>query len=53
MSEAVFPVVYSTLASQAIVAEVLSCYEIGSIAACQFWHRGLTIVRTDLRGIKP
>jgi Ser/Thr protein kinase RdoA (MazF antagonist) len=39
-----FPVVYSTLASDALISEVLSRYEIGTVSSCQFWHRGLSDV---------
>lgn len=41
MSQKVFPVVYSTLASGAIASLVLDNYSVGEIASCQFWHRGL------------
>jgi Ser/Thr protein kinase RdoA (MazF antagonist) len=38
----VFPVVYSTLSIEAIVAELLPNYGIDFPVACQFWHRGLS-----------
>jgi Ser/Thr protein kinase RdoA (MazF antagonist) len=39
-----FPVIYSTLACQALVARVLPCYEIEAVTDCQFWHRGMSDV---------
>ena len=42
MSDDVFPAIYSTLASDALVSRVLSHYEIGVVSGCQFWHRGLS-----------
>lgn len=44
MTVAAFPVVYSTLATNALVSRVLSCYEIGAVSDCRFWHRGLSDV---------
>lgn len=42
--DGIFPVIYSTLSPQAIVSRLLPCYEIGTVANCQFWHRGLSDV---------
>ncbi|MBD1845918.1 phosphotransferase [Cyanobacteria bacterium FACHB-63] len=39
-----FPVLYSTLDPRAIVARILSCYDIGTVRNCQFWCRGLSDV---------
>ncbi len=39
-----FPVIYSTLACEAVHASVLSCYEIPEVKNCQLWHRGLSDV---------
>ena len=39
-----FPVIYSTLASDALVKQVLTHYEISSTTNCQFWYRGLSDV---------
>ena len=39
-----FPVIYSTLAPDALLALVLSRYNIGAAQNCQFWHRGLSDV---------
>jgi len=44
MTDEVFPVLYSTLTSKALVSKVLPCYEIGSVVRCQFWNRGLSDV---------
>ncbi len=44
MRDDVFPVIYSTLASKALVSRVLSCYKIGLVKRCQFWNRGLSDV---------
>lgn len=44
MADEVFPVVYSTLTSEALVSRVLPYYEIGSVTQCQFWNRGLSDV---------
>lgn len=44
MSNDMFPVIYSTLASDAIVSRLLPHYEIGVASRCQFWHRGLSDV---------
>lgn len=37
-----FPVVYSKLAADALIAQVLSQYAIEPVANCRFWHRGLS-----------
>ncbi|MCM1981311.1 phosphotransferase [Lyngbya confervoides] len=42
MNESHFPVVYSTLDSEALVSLVLSQYGLGDQLCCQFWHRGLS-----------
>jgi len=39
-----FPVVYSKLATDALIAQVLSQYEIEAVVNCCFWHRGLSDV---------
>ncbi|MEM9135814.1 MAG: phosphotransferase [Cyanobacteria bacterium P01_F01_bin.42] len=39
-----FPVIYSTLDSQALVSLVLSQYHLGHQISCQFWIRGLSDV---------
>ena len=39
-----FPVVYSLLAPEALVAILHSNYSLGTIKRCQFWHRGLSDV---------
>ncbi len=44
MAENIFPVTYSTLASDAIVHQVLPAYDIGQATSCQLWHRGLSDV---------
>ena len=44
MTHEVFPVIYSTLASEALVSRLLPHYEIGVVARCEFWHRGLSDV---------
>jgi Ser/Thr protein kinase RdoA (MazF antagonist) len=44
MTDTVFPVIYSTLTSEALVSRVLPCYEIGAVTRCQFWNRGLSDV---------
>ncbi len=44
MADEVFPVIYSTLTSEALVSRVLPCYEIASVTRCQFWNRGLSDV---------
>ncbi len=38
------PVMYSTLAPQAVLNQVVPNYEIPAVQACQFWHRGLSDV---------
>ena len=46
----VFPAIYSTLSPQALIEGVLVEYEIGAIAKCLFWHRGLSdiyLIETD------
>ena len=42
MSDQHFPITYSTLAPQALVDRVLSCYAVGEITSCVFWMRGLS-----------
>ncbi|MGI0492667.1 phosphotransferase enzyme family protein [Alkalinema pantanalense CENA528] len=42
MVVAVFPVIYSTLACDALSDLVLSRYAIAPIQSCEFWHRGLS-----------
>ncbi|MGI0487209.1 homoserine kinase [Pantanalinema rosaneae CENA516] len=44
MADTMFPVVYSVLASSALITEVLNQYAIGTVTSCQFWHRGLSDV---------
>lgn len=44
MTQDVFPVIYSTLASKAIISNVLPHYKLGMASSCQFWHRGLSDV---------
>lgn len=39
-----FPVNYSTLDCEALVAYLLPLYPIGEVKSCQFWHRGLSDV---------
>ncbi len=39
-----FPVIYSTLSPDALVALLLPHYEIGAVKNCQFWHWGLSDV---------
>ena len=39
-----FPVVYSTLTSEALVHRVLRHYAIPEVHQCQFWNRGLSDV---------
>jgi Ser/Thr protein kinase RdoA (MazF antagonist) len=41
-SQQVFPVIYSTLCSQALITLVQQEYEIQEIEACEFWNRGLS-----------
>jgi Ser/Thr protein kinase RdoA (MazF antagonist) len=36
------PVTYSTLDSAGLMTQVSSQYDLGAIACCQFWHRGLS-----------
>ena len=40
----VFPAIYSTLSPQALIAGVLTRYELGAIEQCLFWNRGLSDV---------
>jgi len=40
----VFPTLYSTLVSDALVDRVLSQYDIPAVTRCHFWHRGLSDV---------
>lgn len=42
--EQLFPVIYSTLCSQALITLVQQEYELPEIEACQFWNRGLSDV---------
>lgn len=44
MTENLFPVIYSTLTSEALISEVLPQYEVTTKARCQFWNRGLSDV---------
>ncbi len=37
-----FPVIYSTLAPQALVSDVLSQYHLDVVTKCLLWHRGLS-----------
>ncbi len=37
-----FPVIYSTLAPQALVNSVLSQYNLDAVTKCLLWHRGLS-----------
>ncbi|MDJ0576002.1 MAG: phosphotransferase [Xenococcaceae cyanobacterium MO_234.B1] len=37
-----FPVIYSTLAPQALVNSVLSQYNLDTVTKCLLWHRGLS-----------
>ncbi len=39
-----FPVSYSTLNCEALIAYILPLYPIGEVKHCQFWHRGLSDV---------
>jgi Ser/Thr protein kinase RdoA (MazF antagonist) len=43
-TDGVFPVIYSTLACQALVNLILPHYGIAMPVSCQFWHRGLSDV---------
>ncbi|MBL1178602.1 homoserine kinase [Pantanalinema sp. GBBB05] len=52
MADTIFPVVYSVLASSALISQVLNQYDIGTVTSCQFWHRGLSdiyIVETQAK----
>jgi Ser/Thr protein kinase RdoA (MazF antagonist) len=44
MTQALFPVTYSTLSCGALVTHLLSQYDIGEVLSCQFWRRGLSDV---------
>ena len=44
VNQAVFPVVYSTLAPQALTTQVLCQYDLGDVTNCQLWNRGLSDV---------
>ncbi len=44
MTQALFPVTYSTLSCGALVTQLLSQYDIGEVLSCQFWRRGLSDV---------
>ncbi|HHP7229583.1 MAG TPA: homoserine kinase [Xenococcaceae cyanobacterium] len=48
-----FPVVYSTLAPQALVSEVLSQYNLATVTDCILWHRGLSDVYLVETADKP
>ncbi|MGA1475649.1 MAG: phosphotransferase [Prochlorothrix sp.] len=37
-----FPVLYSTLSCEALIHQVLSLYDLGTVQDCQFWNRGLS-----------
>ena len=39
-----FPVSYSTLTCEALIAYILPLYSISEVKHCQFWHRGLSDV---------
>ena len=41
VNQSVFPVVYSTLAPQALITQVLCQYDLGGVTNCQLWNRGL------------
>ncbi|NJN63088.1 MAG: hypothetical protein HC795_17615 [Coleofasciculaceae cyanobacterium RL_1_1] len=45
----VFPTMYSTLVSDALVDRVLSQYDIPAVTRCHFWHRGLSDVYWSIR----
>jgi Ser/Thr protein kinase RdoA (MazF antagonist) len=42
MPDHLFPITYSTLAPQALVDRVLSCFAVGEVTSCVFWMRGLS-----------
>ena len=44
VNQSVFPVVYSTLAPQALITQVLCQYDFGEVTSCQLWNRGLSDV---------
>lgn len=44
MADLMFPVIYSVLASSALISKVLNQYDIDPVTSCQFWHRGLSDV---------
>ncbi|NJR50400.1 MAG: phosphotransferase [Leptolyngbyaceae cyanobacterium CSU_1_3] len=44
MTDELFPVAYSTLTGEALIAKVLSRYKIEPVTHCQFWNRGLSDV---------
>lgn len=49
MTAELFPAIYSTLNSQAIVERILPCYNLDRVEDCRFWNRGLSdvyLVRT-------
>lgn len=44
MTDEAFPVIYSTLTTNALLSRVLPRYTIGAVTRCQFWNRGLSDV---------
>ncbi|MBD2176355.1 homoserine kinase [Pseudanabaena sp. FACHB-1998] len=42
MPDHLFPITYSTLAPEALVDRVLSCFAVGEVTSCVFWMRGLS-----------
>lgn len=44
VNNSLFPVSYSTLTCEALIAYILPLYPIGEVKHCQFWHRGLSDV---------
>lgn len=52
MNREVFPVVYSTLSSNALASLILPHYNI-NLATCQLWHRGLSDVYLVETQIEP
>ena len=48
-----FPVIYSTLAPQALIGQVLCQYELGRVLNCQLWNRGLSDVYLVETETKP
>ena len=48
-----FPVVYSTLAPQALMGQVLCQYRLDKVINCQLWNRGLSDVYLVETATKP